>query len=166
MTIWEVPRFGGPRLARLIASALHRLGYRTRTRFISGLDKYSAHVNDSRNKVQIGGWGWGADYPAPSTFFSTLLTCKSFAPNSPSNDNQSEFCDPAVDRDVRRALALQVTDAGAAGSLWAKIDREVMREAPWVPLFNSGRLNVVSSRVGNYQFNPVWFALLDQMWVR
>ena len=166
VTIWEVRRFGGPRLARLIADVLHRLGYRTRIRFIDDLDTFSAHVNDSRNKVQIGGWGWGADYPAPSTFFSTLLTCKSFAPNSPSNDNQSEFCDPRVDRDVRRALALQVTDPGAAGPLWAKIDREVMRQAPWVPLFNSGRLNFVSSRVGNYQFNPVWFALFDQMWVR
>ena len=67
---------------------------------------------------------------------------------------------------MRRALALQVTDPGAAGPPWAKIDREVMRQAPWVPLFNSGRLNFVLSRLGNYQFNPVWFELFDQMCVR
>ena len=41
-----------------------------------------------------------------------------------------------------------------------------MQQAPWVPLLSIRHVNFVSKRVGNYQFNPVMFALLDQMWVR
>ncbi len=166
VTVWEVSSLAGPRVARLLAGVLQSLGYRPRIRFLKDLDTFAAYISDSKNRVQIGGWGWGADYPAPSTFFSALLTCKSFVPNSPANDNQSEFCDPRIDRDVRKAIALQVTDLSASGPRWAKIDRKVMQQAPWVPLLGIRHVNFVSKRVGNYQFNPVLFALLDQMWVR
>jgi len=35
-----------------------------------------------------------------------------------------------------------------------------------VPLFNPKLTDVVSQRVGNYQHNPQWGVLLDQLWVR
>ena len=89
VTVWEVSSLAGPRVARLLAGVLQTLGYRPRIRFLKDLDTFAAYISDSKNRVQIGGWGWGADYPAPSTFFSALLTCKSFVPNSPANDNRA-----------------------------------------------------------------------------
>jgi hypothetical protein len=35
-----------------------------------------------------------------------------------------------------------------------------------VPLYNPRALVVVSARVGNYQFHPLWQLLIDQLWVR
>jgi peptide/nickel transport system substrate-binding protein len=166
VTIWEVRDYGGRKIARYIASVLEDLGYRTEVRLKDDLDSFAAFVSNSRNKAQIAGWGWGADYPAPSTFFGALLSCKSFVPNSASNQNQSEFCNPRIDAEMEKALERQLTDPGTAGALWARIDRQVVRKAPWVPLFNLRRFNLVSQRVGNFQFHPVWFALFDQMWVR
>jgi ABC-type transport system substrate-binding protein len=40
-------------------------------------------------------------------------------------------------------------------------------QAPWVPLFNSTGLDILSKRVGNYQYSPAAIAMLiDQLWVR
>ena len=38
--------------------------------------------------------------------------------------------------------------------------------APWVPLYNPRNLNLLSTRVGNYQFHPYFDLLLDQLWAR
>jgi hypothetical protein len=46
------------------------------------------------------------------------------------------------------------------------IDRELVAEAPWVPLYNPRDPTVLSARVGNYQFHPYWSLLIDQLWVR
>ena len=35
-----------------------------------------------------------------------------------------------------------------------------------VSLLTPSTIDFVSHRVGNYEYNPVWGALLDQMWVR
>ena len=49
---------------------------------------------------------------------------------------------------------------------WVEIGRELVDQAPWVPLYNPRALVVVSARVGNYQFHPLWQLLIDQLWVR
>lgn len=55
---------------------------------------------------------------------------------------------------------------GAGRSPWQRIDREISDKAPWVPLFNPESLDLLSKRVGNYQYNPNGFGvLIDQLWV-
>jgi peptide/nickel transport system substrate-binding protein len=80
--------------------------------------------------------------------------------------NFSEFCDPAIDREIARAQALQTTDPDAASRLWAKVDRDVTEKAPIVAYANAVVLEVKSARVRNYQYNPQWGTLLNQLWVR
>ena len=67
---------------------------------------------------------------------------------------------------VHLADTAQATDPAQALQLWQKADREAVNQAPWVPLTNSLGLDVVSDRVGNYQHNPQWGILLDQLWVK
>jgi peptide/nickel transport system substrate-binding protein len=50
--------------------------------------------------------------------------------------------------------------------LWAGIDHDVTDHAPWLPLVNLHALDLLSPRVGNYEFHPQWGILLDQLWVR
>ncbi len=71
---------------------------------------------------------------------------------------------------LRPSLAL-----GSAGvvALWlqcvsspvAEVDRAVVDLALWAPFFNAGA-DIVSTRVGNFQFHPAYFVLLDQLWVQ
>ena len=53
-------------------------------------------------------------------------------------------------------------------ALAARIDREIVDRAPWVPLFTPRFVDFVSNRVGNYQANTSASSsvLLDQLWVR
>lgn len=67
---------------------------------------------------------------------------------------------------MQRALALQVTSPAKADALWARVDREVTDRAVWVPLITPRLGELVSTRVGNDRFHPLWGPLIDQFWVR
>ena len=172
ITVWAFPGTSGNkfpiRVGRYFASLLKRLGYRASVKVLSGAaaPSYFGAVSDSRNRAQIGFAAWVADYPAPSAFINVLLTCNSFRPGDGSQVNIAEFCDRDIDAKIKRALALQASDPAAAGPLWADIDRSIVDKAPWVPTHTGKGLSFVSKRVGNYQYNPEWGILLDQLWVR
>jgi ABC-type transport system substrate-binding protein len=149
-----------------VVSVLRTLGYRANLKLVADQTRHFSAINDSRRRTQAGASGWIADYPTESAFISVQLTCKAFVPGSVENLNPAQFCDPKIDAQVARAQALQTTDPQAAGELWAKIDRQIVDQAPWVPLFNSRSTDFVSERVGNYQHHPQWGVLASQLWVR
>jgi peptide/nickel transport system substrate-binding protein len=142
---------------------LQSLGYKARLKVVPDLAYFEA-VAAARGKVQAGLLSWGPAYPSSSAYFSDLLTCAAYKKRD--NSNFSGFCNPGIDREIARATELQASDPNAASLLWSKIDREVVDQAPWVTTANSRQANFVSSRVGNYQYNPVSGVLLDQLWVR
>jgi YVTN family beta-propeller protein len=138
-----------------IVSALKALGYRARLKVAD----YQAWEHD---QVQVGVHSWYADYPAAANF-APLFSCRAAGV---AVSNPAQFCDPTVERMIERALDLGPTDLPAANDLWARIDRMVTDRAPYVPLLNPRRVEYVSERVGNYQFNPQLGTLFDQLWVR
>jgi len=151
-----------------VSTLLRSLGYRTAIKVVQNGKGfiYFNVVGDSRNKVQVGIWGWDADYPAASDFFRSMLTCASFAPDSRDNSNYSEFCDPVVDHQIAKALAVEAVNPPAADSLWQRVDRSIVDQAPVVPLDTQKTVDVVSKRVGNYQYSGNGFGvLIDQLWV-
>jgi YVTN family beta-propeller protein len=147
------------------AGLLRQFGYHV-TVHEPSVQQYFGHVSNSRQQVQISYLLWGADYPTAANFFANQLTCGSFTPDSNSNTNLAEYCDPKADRLIHRAQAAQATDPGAAWRLWAQADRTITNEAPWIPLVNDKEAALTSARVGNYQDNPMLGPLLDQMWTR
>ena len=67
--------------------------------------------------------------------------------------------------EIQHAGELQTTDFAAATKLWAKVDRRISRDAPYVFLDDQRKLFLLSRRVGNFTFHPQWQVLLDQLWV-
>jgi peptide/nickel transport system substrate-binding protein len=152
--------------ARKIGTALTGLGYRVT---LKGLpqDRYFDYVSDSRRRAQAGLTGWTADYPAASTFLDNLASCASFRTANPKeNTNYGEYCDAAIDAEIRRALQLQAEDAGSAVATWAAVDRAVTDDAALVPLSNQTQSDLVGRRVGNYQANVQLGMLLSRLWVQ
>jgi ABC-type transport system substrate-binding protein/DNA-binding SARP family transcriptional activator/streptogramin lyase len=147
-------------------SILDQLGYRASLQVILDPQVYVQRAFDSRAQAQIGEFSWFQDFPAPSDFIVPLFTCHSFAPHSPANLNVSEFCNRHIDAEVAQARQLGAKHPNAAGTLWTQIDRDIVDQAPWVPLYNPNVLVLLSRRVGNFQLHPLWSLLLDQMWVR
>ena len=143
--------------ARSVAELLRQLGYRATAKLTADEEWLADAYGPDPGAVQVAVTGWAIDYPAPSTFFEQLR-CGSLDP--------SRFCNPAIDRQMDRALALQATDPAAADELWARIDRAVTDEAPWIGYATPARVRFLSDRAGNFQAHPVWGVLLDQLWVR
>ena len=64
------------------------------------------------------------------------------------------------------ANSLQSSDPEHAADLWAEFDRAITDKAWWVPTVTPLGVDLVSSRVGNYRFHPLWGFMADQAWVR
>ena len=167
ITVWNVfptPQ-GAVNEADDMVQTLRQLGYRASLRLLPD-STFFAYTNDSRNHVQVIDGGWSADYASADDFISKL-TCAYFVPgNGVATANSGEFCDPGVDRQIARAAARQATDPAAAAALWARLDRQLTDLAIWLPTVTPNEVDFLSSRVRNYQYNPVWGALIDQFWIR
>jgi peptide/nickel transport system substrate-binding protein len=67
---------------------------------------------------------------------------------------------------MTKASQLALTDAAGANKIWAQVDHQVTDQAPWVDLYNPKQIDFLSKRVQNYQWNPQWYILIDQMWLK
>ncbi len=166
VTYWSLPDLPwGAGIGGEVVNVLRRLGYRARM-VVLPEDRWERVINDSRREAQIGTGSWLADYPSAANFFEFFLSCSAFTPGDPlTTSNSAEFCHPELDRLMARAERLQFSNPIAANALWARIDRRVTDFAPWVSVDTSRSIDFVSSRVGNFAFNPVLGILLDQLWV-
>jgi YVTN family beta-propeller protein len=165
VTVWEPTVFAA--WGRYMASVLDSLGYRARLKTLPGIGAYFQKVMDSRVRAQVGHIGWVSDYPSDLSFLHEEFSCSTFVPANPQLSNSpSEFCNRSIDAQMEQAAAVQATDPPAATQVWQKIEREILAQAPVVPAFNPRNIDLLSKRVGNYQFNPMWQALLDQLWVK
>jgi YVTN family beta-propeller protein len=142
-----------------LVSVLDSLGFRASLRTVRGVDPYFDKVFDRRVRAQSGFSIWFADYPSAVGVIPPQFSCAG-------EGNIAGFCDRSIDAEMGRATALQAQDPPAATLLWQRIEHELLAQAPVVPAYNGPNVDFVSKRVGNYQYNPQWGALLDQMWVR
>jgi peptide/nickel transport system substrate-binding protein len=154
---------GVPQSAYLV-SVLKGLGYKARLKKFKTRDEYRAAVLSGR-RYQTAPIGWFADYPSSSQFFTPLFTCATAREPLGVNFNYAGFCDQRIDREIDRATTHQINDPLAGAALWSRLDRDVMHQAPWLPYGNRREVDFVSRGVGNYEYNPQWGALLDQMWL-
>jgi len=168
VTVWT-PTAAPPELARYVASLLESLGYRAsvNARYEAGQGPYFTKVADPRNRAQIGFGGWALDFPSAEGFIRPLLSCAAYIPTSPETSvNLAGFCDRAIDAQMDRATTTQVHDPAEAIRLWQRVEDAILAQAPIIPAFNRTYVTLLSTRAGNYQYNPQWGILLSQLWVR
>jgi peptide/nickel transport system substrate-binding protein len=148
-------------------SLFKQLGYDSSIKVLSAAVEYP-YTQDSGNKPQISFSYWYPDYPSAADFFDVVVGCHGFHPNSTASSNLSEFCDPAIQKKTEQALKLAQTDQDGANKLWAEVDKETTDQAPLVTLFINNRLDFVSKRLGNFQFNGSVTGnfMIDQAWVQ
>jgi peptide/nickel transport system substrate-binding protein len=148
-----------------LQTVLSDLGYEASVQSISG-DIQFVYIQNTKNNVQISVSQWYQDYPAPSNFLHVLFGCDSFTPGSDSSVNISGFCDKAIDGRMKAAMALATRDPEAALKQWGDIDYDVMKQAPAIPLYTPKDVDLVSSRLGNYEFSNQFHWLIGNSWVQ
>jgi peptide/nickel transport system substrate-binding protein len=143
-------------LPAYVTSVLRSLGYRARLHRKPGAEFTPAF----RRGIQLSVDGdWLLDYPAPSAYLPQFFGCHGGLTNG-------YVCDRRLDRMMARATALQLRDPRRAAAAWAAVDRRITDQALWVSTANLQQPELVSKRLGNYQFHPVWGFIADQAWVR
>jgi peptide/nickel transport system substrate-binding protein len=153
ITVWAGPVLGFDKVARYITNVLDGLGYKARLKLAADyLNPGSPVVK--RPGVQLTIVAWIPDYRAASNFFGWGWCNWGFG----------WFCDPKIGRLMETAASSP--DQTVATARWTTIDRRIVDLAPVIPLYNLSALDVLSNRVGNYQFSPILRVLLEQMWVR
>jgi peptide/nickel transport system substrate-binding protein len=157
---WDEPT------SAFIVSVLRELGYQASV--VTPPDAvYVATVNNSANHIQAGASEWAADYPSASEFFELHFACSGFRlDDAAATIHSNFFCSPSIDRQMQAADSEDVTNPEEADATWAKIDQEVTDAAVWAPLVSLNEVDFLSARVSNYQYNPVFGVLLDQLSVR
>ena len=154
-------------LGEQMVSDLNKIGYKATGKYLTGSIQYPYVQNSKNNDTWNVAWSaWYQDYPAPSDFLNVLLGCGSIHPNSDASPNIAEFCDKGIQSKMDQALQMGVTDPEGANQLWAQVDHEMTDAAPWVDLFNPKQIDFLAKRVQNYEWNPQWYILYDQMWLK
>jgi len=69
--------------------------------------------------------GWIADYPDPQDFLDILFHCES-------RDNNTEYCNPEVDKLLEKARVEQ--DHDKRMEIYRRVEEMILEDAPWVPI--------------------------------
>ena len=164
VVVWNVTPSpsGAIEESRLAVTALRKLGYRASLRLLPE-STYFTYTGDSRNRAQVIDGGFSADYASASDFIGKLTCGKFVARHGLDTTDDSEFCNARFDRQVESAASLQATQPAAADRLWSRLDRKLTDLALLVPTVTPNAVDVVSRHIHDYQYNPVWGALLDQL---
>jgi peptide/nickel transport system substrate-binding protein len=144
------------RLPAYVAGVLRALGYRTTLHRLP-LASITA-VQRRRFQLSIDG-DWLPDYPTPSSYLPDSFGCHG-------GQRPGYGCDRRLDRHMQNAATLQVRDPVRAARVWTRVDHALTDRAMWVPTVNVQAPELVSRRVRNYQYHPVWGFIADQVWLR
>jgi peptide/nickel transport system substrate-binding protein len=152
--------------AEQMVSDLEKIGYKASAQILTGSIQYP-YVQNSKNhsKWNIAWSAWYQDYPAPSDFLNVLLGCGSIHPNSDASPNIAAYCNKSIQAKMDQAEQMSVSNPDGANNIWAEVDHDMTDQAVWVDMYNPKQIDFLSKRVGNYQWNPQWYILIDQLWV-
>jgi peptide/nickel transport system substrate-binding protein len=155
----------GKALVQQMISDLDSIGYNASPQLLTTGVQYPYVQNSSNaSKWNVGWSAWYQDYPAPSDFLNVLTGCNTIHPNSDASPNISEYCNKSIQSQINQAETMGQT--AAADSLWQKVDHEMTDAAPWVDMYNPKQIDFLSSNVGGYSWNPQWYILIDQLYLK
>jgi YVTN family beta-propeller protein len=145
-----------PTVPAYIADILRTLGYRVQLHLVP----LATITQAMRRRFQLSVDGdWLVDYPDPSSYLPQFFSCGG-------GNSNGYYCNPALDRRMHQAVLLELTNPPKARTLWESIDHQLTSDAPWVPTVNERDVELISARLRNYQYNPIWGFLADQAWLR
>jgi peptide/nickel transport system substrate-binding protein/oligopeptide transport system substrate-binding protein len=105
--------------------------------------------------------GWYQDYPDPSDFIDPILSCASAVSGGA---NAAWYCNKDVDTKAAAARGEALGPQRIAD--YQAIQKQIMADAPWVPLYHQDWYTLVSKRVGGFEIHPVWLYSIRDVYVK
>jgi peptide/nickel transport system substrate-binding protein len=125
-----------------LVEVLKQLGFKASEKVVTA-GSYWTTIGNQKTRAQIGFADWFQDYPHPLDWFR-LLDGRTITPTH--NSNYSNFDVASVNRKIE-ALTRPARMTPALQQRWGKLDRTVMRLAPWAPFLNRKQKDFFSARV-------------------
>ncbi len=104
--------------------------------------------------------GWFEDYPDPSDFIDPILSCASAVKGGA---NVAWYCNKDVDSQA--AVARGEVDPAKRIGEYQDIQKAILADAPWVPIFYLDLYEMKSKRVGGFAIHPVWLYSLRDVYI-
>ena len=135
-----------PRIAQAIQQDLAAVGIKAEIRSLAQAEVISAGGASKAPMIWSGGMAWIADFPDPANFYYGILGCAGAVDGG---WNWSRYCNKELDARAGNADAMVKDDQMVARiTEWKAIFDDVLKDAPWAPIFNEKRFTYHSARLG------------------
>lgn len=122
---------------------LRELGFHTTLKTVAAANYITVIGNQSTPGLDTGLGNWYIDYPHPNDYFAPQLSSAGITPTA--STNWAHFHEPRIDRQI--ALLNRKPLSPATEAAYARLDREVMRQAPWAPFGSLALTSFVSDQI-------------------
>jgi peptide/nickel transport system substrate-binding protein len=136
-----------PRIAQAIQQDLAGIGIKADIKSLAGAAVIEAGGTEGQAPmIWSGGMAWIADFPDPANFYYGILGCAGAVEGG---WNWSKYCNKELDARAQNADAMVKADqANTRIGEWKGIFDDVLKDAPWAPIFNEKRFTYHSARLG------------------
>jgi ABC-type transport system substrate-binding protein len=135
-----------PRIAQAIQQDLAEIGIQANLQSLSQGVVIEAGGAGTAPMLWSGGMAWISDFPDPSGFYWPILSCGATAPGG---WNWAKYCNEELDaRGVAADAMVDPSQAAERTAAWSAIYLDVMKDLPWVPIFNDKGVLIHSERIG------------------
>ncbi len=135
-----------PRIAQAIQQDLAAVGIKAEIRSLAQAEVIAAGGTGKAPMIWSGGMAWIADFPDPANFYYGILGCAGAVDGG---WNWSRYCNKELDARAGNADAMVKDDQSATRiTEWKAIFDDVLKDAPWAPIFNEKRFTYHSARLG------------------
>ncbi|WP_253704750.1 ABC transporter substrate-binding protein [Thermus scotoductus] len=136
-----------PRIAQSIQQDLANIGVRVELKTLAQSTVIQAAGTPGQAPmVWSGGMAWIADYPDPNNFYWPILSCAAAVPGG---WNWAWYCNKKLELRAQELDAMVRPEQQAqrvAG--YRDLFLEIMKDAPWIPIFHEKRYTIRSARLG------------------
>jgi peptide/nickel transport system substrate-binding protein len=125
-----------------LVTVLNQIGFHAKEKVVTA-GSYWTTIGNGKTRAQIGFANWVQDYPHPLDWFR-LLDGRTITPTH--NSNYANFDVGWVNREIEQ-LTRPKKLTRRVDRRWGRLDRQVMRLAPWAPFLNQEGTDFFSKRV-------------------
>jgi ABC-type transport system substrate-binding protein len=164
-TLYSINTDPNPRIAQAIQQDLAQIGIKAELKALaSSVVIQAGGTPKEAPMIWSGGMAWIADFPDPSGFYWTILGCGGATQGG---WNWSWYCNKEIDERAAKADAMVVAGESATRiQIWRSIFLDVMKDAPWVPIFHEDFYTIHSQRLAgaeNYFVSPTHIPIYYEM---
>lgn len=154
VTVWANDESPNNEAAAYYQGVLTRLGFDAKLKEVNAENYFSVIGNESTPELDTGWFDWFEDYPHPNDFFQPQLAGESILPVG--NSNFAHLDVPRLNAKISRLGEEGLGTRQEAE--YARLDREYMELAPWVPYGSNTTSTFVSADVDldKVVYNPTY----------